>query len=517
MRRELTQRVGLAALAAAAAVLLAATTAAALPPECDPGDPECGGGGGGPVETTVSPHLFVAPDSGRIQDSPLANIDCGQGASDCSQGGTTYSYTRSCDEECFYDGVDTVTLVPSGGPGGFSPSWSLCRANGTTGACTTTERFGCDGMSGANCIIDMYDHTRAQLSWIDTTDPNTSLVSPRTVIGPTANSFTASASDNAGVARVAFSVDGVFVGDGVAANGFTVSVNPGGYTHGSTHTLTAQAIDSSNRADATPASATFTVDRQTTAAITSPAADGHYQSAPEFTFTKEVGASATCSTLTGGSGDTSVHSAACDTSYTPEPAGDGLYRVRVLVTDAVGNTAQAERTFTADDSDPNLTVGSPAEAGRVRSPVTPVYTATDGQPGTVAVTCQYGGGAPAPCGAKALPDGPATLTVKAVDLAGNSGSVVRTFTVDSTGPVVSFTAGPADGSIVRSTSVQFTWTATDGSQPVVQRCKLDGGALGPCSGSGSHALVGSPRAVTRSCSRRPTRSATSGTWSATSS
>src|SRR5687768_533877 len=82
---------------AVAVALTCAAAAVAIPPVCD--DPECEGGGGGePVVTTISPDLFVSTNNGgTIQDSPLANINCG---SDCSQGGTTYSYTRSCEDPC---------------------------------------------------------------------------------------------------------------------------------------------------------------------------------------------------------------------------------------------------------------------------------------------------------------------------------------------------------------------------------------------------------------------------------
>ena len=314
----------------------------------------------------------------------------------------------------------------------------------------------------------MYADTRAVLTWIDTTDPQTAVAGPRPdeLVGPSARTFTATPTDNAGVSRVAFAIDGVFQGnDTTPGDGFTFTVNPNLYAHGSEHTLTAQAFDTAGRSDATPASVDFTVDRQTSTAITGPPADGHFQTAPQFTFTKDGDATATCSTLTGDSGDTSVHSAPCTASYTPQPAGDGLYRMRVSVVDAVGNTAQADRTLRIDDSDPNLTVSSPAEGARVKSPVNPAYAASDGQPGAVEVTCQYGSGAPAACGSKALPDGPATLTVKALDQAGNSRTVVRSFTVDSSGPAIAITGGPADGSIVRSTSVAFSWSASDGSQP----------------------------------------------------
>ena len=110
MRTELTRRLGLTLLAAVTAVLLAAASAAAIPPECDPTDPDCGGGGGGPVVSQVNPDLFVAStNGGTVQDSPLANINCG---ADCEQGGTTYNYQRTCEEgDCFYNNVDTVRSI----------------------------------------------------------------------------------------------------------------------------------------------------------------------------------------------------------------------------------------------------------------------------------------------------------------------------------------------------------------------------------------------------------------------
>jgi hypothetical protein len=327
-------------------MLVAAAGAGAVPPSCDLDCPV-----GPDPETTVDPSLFVSLSSGRVQDSPTDFIDCGQGQTDCSQGGTTFEYTRTCDGEvgCTYDGVDTIKLDPTGGPAGFGPNWVLCRAT-AGGACTSSpERFACDFRDGPSCLIDMYDDTRVELTWIDVTDPQTSFVTPRSVVGPTATGFNASASDNATVARVEFRVDGGLpTSDATPGDGFSYSVNPSLYTHGSTHQLTAQAFDTSGRGDTSPASTTFTVDRQTSITFSAPDAGGHFQAAPQFSFTKENGASATCSTLTGTTGDDSIHSAACDSTYTPQATTPGDYRVRVVSTDAVGNVATADRSFTID-------------------------------------------------------------------------------------------------------------------------------------------------------------------------
>ncbi len=60
-----------------------------------------------------------------------------------------------------------------------------------------------------------------------------------------------------------------------------------------------------------------------------------------------------------------------------------------------------------------------------------------------------------------LTDGAYTFTVYAKDTAGNEGSVTRGFTVDGTVPTVSISSGPANGTIINSNTVAFTFTGTD--------------------------------------------------------
>ncbi|MEA2366942.1 MAG: large repetitive protein [Thermoleophilaceae bacterium] len=327
---------------AAAIALSSAAAATALPPECET---DCPDPGGGEVVTTVTPELTVSRTSGTIRDSPLANIDCG---ADCFQGGSTYSYTSTCDGgACTYQNVDTVTLVALGGPPGFSPHWTLCAAD-STGACKNLTRFPCDSSTSGNCGVQMYDDTRVELTWDDTTDPNTSFSSEPAVVGPAVRTFTASATDNSGsVPRVRFRIDGGVGTDDTSAP-FQFSVDPSLYTDGSTHTITAQAFDPADRGDASPDAATFTVDRSTQVSITSPADGAHSESAPAFSFTIEGGASATCTTLAGASGETSLGQSPCTSSYTPAATAPGEYRVRIASTDAVGNTATVMRGFVID-------------------------------------------------------------------------------------------------------------------------------------------------------------------------
>jgi hypothetical protein len=194
----------------------------------------------------------------------------------------------------------------------------------------------------------MYDDTRVQLTWTDVTDPNTSFSSAPAVVGPAVRTFTASATDNSGsVPRVRFRIDGGVGTDDTSAP-FQFSVDPSLYTDGSTHTITAQAFDPADRGDASPDAATFTVDRSTQVSITSPADGAHSESAPAFSFSIENGASATCTTLAGASGETSLGQSPCTSSYTPAATAPGEYRVRIASTDAVGNTATVTRGFVID-------------------------------------------------------------------------------------------------------------------------------------------------------------------------
>jgi hypothetical protein len=377
---------------AVAVALTCATAAVALPPVCD--DPECEGGGGGePVETTFTPELLVTKSAGTVQSSD-ANINCGV---DCAH---TYSYTRTCGDPCTYSGIDTVTLTAAGGPAGYSPAWSLCRMNPSTDLCRDSTRAGCDVLgSGNSCQIEMGDDTRAELTWVDTAGPNTGFSFPPAVVGPAVKTFTASATDNSGiVTRVQFFIDNVFVGqDTSSGDGFTWQVNPAAYTDGTTHSIRAQAFDAAGNGDTTPVSTNFTVDRSTQVNITAPAAGAHSQSAPQFSFSIEAGASAVCKTLAGASGDTSLHESACTSTYTPQATAPGEYRVRVTATDAVGNAATVDRAFVIDPptqqpdgGQEEEETGQPAQPTQPTQPNQPTQPTQPGEVSSAAILAGLG-------------------------------------------------------------------------------------------------------------------------------
>src|SRR4051812_351903 len=173
-----------------AAVMSLAGRAAAVPPTCpDPSDcPDPG-----PVIThpTITHKLTVnRPATGTVTSTP-AGINCPAGS-----GGTCVvsdSQTVTCvDGECTEPddaAWATYALSASGGATGFGPSWS--------GSCT-----------GATCTTKLTVARTVTLGWQDIANPVVALTAPGAKVGKSM-SASANATDNAGVAKVEFYVDGV--------------------------------------------------------------------------------------------------------------------------------------------------------------------------------------------------------------------------------------------------------------------------------------------------------------------
>ena len=459
---------------------LGANPAFAAP--CNPDVDDCDPTGGQTV-TTVQTDLDVAPPAAGTVTDGGGQISCGV---DCHG---DYSYIRTCEDfECNDSSVDLVTLNGSGGPSGYSAHFTYCPSN-TAGTACTGSTIDC-GLGA--CQISMDDDYRATLAWVDTTAPGQAALSGPSKVGPTVRQFTASGTDNSpgGVTAMRFVLDTVSQPLDTSAP-FQFDAPVESLSEGS-HALVAFARDGSGNEGAASSQIGFTVDKHTSAVISTPAAGGHFSSPPLVTFTRDDldDADTTCQTLEGA---TVIASTACTTSFTPDIGahGDGDYTARVIVTDDVGNVATDQRGFKIDTGDPNVTINSPTAAEHVRSPFTPSISAADGATpaNELVVQCRVGAsGAFVACGQLTLADGSYTLFVRAEDKAGNERVESVLFTVDSTGPTVSFTAGPANDAIVGTASVTYSWTADDDSPPITQRCKLDAVAFGACSGNGTHQL-----------------------------
>lgn len=449
------------------ALAASAMPAHAIPPNCDQDPSLCE-----PEVITHSALLTVSPPSpGVIAGS---GINCG---STCSK---SYLWTEICDgfgtlRTCADTDVTDVVLTASGGPGGYGPDWS-----------------GCTSESGGQCTVHMNAAHTVSLAWIDKTAPTVSLSSAPSKAGPSTQ-FMVSASDNSGVAKVEFYVDDVLRSTDTS-DPFAVTMDLSMYEDGSNHVLKAISQDFAGLRSSSLASAptrSFKVDLSTSLSGVS-TIPAYVTTAPTVAFSKPDDATVRCTTLLGAAEKGTTPS--CPAPYAPQlgpTPTDGHYTVELVATDDVGNTATVTRSFTLDRGAPNLAVGAPAAGAFLGAPFTPAVTVSDGftPDGENAVDCKIDAGEYGSCAQLAPPDGHHTLTVRAVDRAGNATSKAVALTYDATAPVVKITSGPAEGSVVYAHSASFKFATTD-LTATKTTCKLDGGAYTSCSGGRDLAGLG---------------------------
>ena len=171
---------------------------------------------------------------------------------------------------------------------------------------------------------------------------------------------------------------------------------------------------------------------------------------------------------------------ACSSPLSVTGLADGPHSVSVYTVDAVGNVGPAiQSTFTVDTTSPVVTITSAPAKTITTSTAALQYTLDDP---AAAAWCSLDGAAPTPCTSpvtySALADGPHDIGVYAVDSLGNIGPTVHSqFTVDTTGPVVTFTSAPT--AIVPSHSVSVGFAVDDPN--ATAWCALDAGAASQCS------------------------------------
>jgi hypothetical protein len=166
-------------------------------------------------------------------------------------------------------------------------------------------------------------------------------------------------------------------------------------------------------------------------------------------------------------------------SGTSPTLADGVWTATFTAVDAVGNVSSpaVTRTFTVDSTRPTLTVTAPVDNSFSSTSTVPLSgTHTDANPDHVLV--HYSG--PAAVGdqtindanggawsgtSPTLADGVWTATFTAVDAVGNvsSPAVTRTFTVDTTPPVLTVTT-PVDGSTTFDSTPDIAGSLTDANK-----------------------------------------------------
>ncbi len=247
------------------------------------------------------------------------------------------------------------------------------------------------------------------------------------------------------------------------------------------HTVAVRARDALGNADASPATATFTVDAtapQTTIAQAPTAVTT--DATPAFGFTaSEPGATFECR-LDGEA------FAACTTPLTAASLADGEHTFQARATDAAGNTdvTPASVTFTIDTTVPDTTPPDTALDGAPPAVVadsTPAFTFSASEVDAT-LECRVDGGPWAPCASPftpaALADGAHVVEARASDEAGNPDPTpaAAAFVVDTTAPDTQIDVAPPAVGPVAAPSFAFS----SGDPGATFECRLDAGAWAPC-------------------------------------
>lgn len=182
-------------------------------------------------------------------------------------------------------------------------------------------------------------------------------------------------------------------------------------------------------------------------------------------------------------------------SFTTPPLSDGPHTFSVAAGDPGEGTdpTPATRAFTVDTAAPDAAILSgPAGPTRDAAPAFTVATTPDsGTP--VTLSCRIDTLESVDCtggtySAPHLTDGAHTLTVVALDAAGNADPTpaTRSFTVDTTAPDTAITSAPSGN--VAATAATFTFAASEAGAGF--SCAMDGIAVA-CSGPGTaHSVSG---------------------------
>lgn len=215
-------------------------------------------------------------------------------------------------------------------------------------------------------------------------------------------------------------------GTGGSTSGCTSPYSPQGITTDGQYTVTITVTD--DVGNSAPVTRSFTLDRGAPNLTVTKPANGDVIGGP---FTPTVSADDGFSSVTF---SCKLDSGAFGSCASLAPA-DGAHTVTVRASDAAGNTSEEQRSFTYDSHVPVVTItGGPGEGTVVYARST-AFTFTTGDLTAVSRSCKLDGGAFAACTSatghslSGLSLGIHTFTLRVVDAAGNTMTVVRRFTV----------------------------------------------------------------------------------------
>ncbi len=244
------------------------------------------------------------------------------------------------------------------------------------------------------------------------------------------------------------------------------------------HSFAVRARDRAGNVDSAPAIHAWAVDTSTpdTQLLSGPeGASG--STAASFTFVSpDAGGGATFQCrLDGGT------MADCSSPFDLSNLGEGSHTFAVRVRDAVGNfdPTPATRTWVVDLTAPDTMISSGPSGTVPAASAAFGFTSTESE---VSYECSLDSAPFAACTSPAtftsLAQGAHTFSVRATDLASHTDAspALRSWTVDTVAPDITFTDAPADASTT-GPRVIFAFTASEGAA----ECSLDGSGFVACS------------------------------------
>jgi hypothetical protein len=362
----------------------------------------------------------------------------------------------------FYDGA---TLLGTDYASPYELSWNTQSTAGGVHA-LTTKAFDLAGNVTSSAGVTVT---------VDNTAPTAALGAPAqgAQLRGTVQ-VSATASDNVGVAKVEFYVDGVLFGTDSSAP-YETGWNSASVADGF-HTLTAKAYDAAGNSAPSAGVDVMSDNTAPTAAFAAPAQNAHVRGTVQLSATASdnVGVAGVefydGSLLLG-----TLYAPPYELSWNTASVTDGVHLLTVRAFDHVGNVSTFdERGVTVDNTAPTAALGAPAQGAQLRGTVQVSAAASDNV-GVVKVEFYADGvlldtdfSAPyeTSWNSASVTDGVHTLTAQVHDAAGNTASSAGgEVTVDNTAPVTALSS-PAQGARLRRI-VQVSATASD-NQAVVQ-------------------------------------------------
>lgn len=431
-------------------------------------------------------------------------------------GSTRYALTL--DSKTLPDGTYTLTIQATNGVGLVSNqdvsvkidntapglSWNAPTSVGSAGTITlnaTTETgatityaASCGTITGSNTWTygDCQDGTAATLTatatdaagntttqtrtiTVDRTAPTVQITSPTQDQKFTQNPviIAVSGTDNVAVERIDVLNGTTKIGTVTGAQGTVTWAAPNGK-----QTLIARAYDRAG--NITDTTVTFTVALTTsdtnppTGSVTAPTTDLRGQDTLSVTAQDDASGVATVSLyidgLLSGTQTTGV-----DTTYTfpvdTTKLSDGKHAITAVITDNAGNTftTTPQVIVRVNNAAPTVSISNPQNGALLgkNSDLTVKVTGTDTTPDdSLSYEYNVDGGAfdpydpKAPIKLQTPTEGTHTVTVRATDQAGNTGTATSTYTYDGTAPTVQITS-PTQGQMFTSTPVTISVIGQD--------------------------------------------------------